>query len=298
MATNNPTVHVTYNSTYGTASYTKTQSGSGWKIVVTAKPKSNGVLRYITMQCDAGQKYTYDYDTNEETTYTTSGHSDCSEIHIAVDFRPATEVYCAVYMDFEVWPEEAGIVVPPQKTVFVRPGEPMSSQSVTVKPNPGWRCYERARWLEGESTDSGDTEAYDPPKTGNFPYSLSWSGHRTDHDSSYTAEHYAHAEFRFEKIPYTLTFDARGGAVNPATKTLYYGDRYGVLPTPTLQGKVFIGWFSSATGGNRITADDIQGTSNKTIYAHWRDVNGLILYSPDNGKILHGDHTGKILYEG
>jgi len=42
---------------------------------------------------------------------------------------------------------------------------------------------------------------------------------------------------------YTVTFDADGGSVDPATKTVTWGQKYGELPTPTITGETFYGWF-------------------------------------------------------
>ena len=42
---------------------------------------------------------------------------------------------------------------------------------------------------------------------------------------------------------YTVTFNADGGTVTPATKLVLYGSTYGTLPTPTKTGKTFFGWF-------------------------------------------------------
>lgn len=42
---------------------------------------------------------------------------------------------------------------------------------------------------------------------------------------------------------YTVTFNADGGTVTPATKLVFYGSTYGTLPTPTKTGKTFYGWF-------------------------------------------------------
>jgi uncharacterized repeat protein (TIGR02543 family) len=67
---------------------------------------------------------------------------------------------------------------------------------------------------------------------------------------------------------YTLTFDAAGGAVSPAGKTVTGGQAYGVLPTPTRTGYTFAGWFTAAIGGEGVTAGTI-AAGDATIYAHW-----------------------------
>jgi uncharacterized repeat protein (TIGR02543 family) len=42
---------------------------------------------------------------------------------------------------------------------------------------------------------------------------------------------------------YTVTFDADGGTVSPATKVVTLGDTYGELPVPVKTGETFYGWF-------------------------------------------------------
>ena len=43
---------------------------------------------------------------------------------------------------------------------------------------------------------------------------------------------------------YTITFNANGGSVSTANKSVTYGSTYGDLPTPTRTGYTFIGWFT------------------------------------------------------
>ena len=70
---------------------------------------------------------------------------------------------------------------------------------------------------------------------------------------------------------YTVTFNANGGSVSPATKTAVYGQTYGTLPTPTRQYYAFLGWFTAASGGTEVTASTTCSLSaNQTLYAHWQ----------------------------
>lgn len=45
---------------------------------------------------------------------------------------------------------------------------------------------------------------------------------------------------------YTLTFNANGGSVSTASKSVTYNSAVGDLPTPTRSGYIFIGWFDSS----------------------------------------------------
>ena len=50
----------------------------------------------------------------------------------------------------------------------------------------------------------------------------------------------------YDNTDYTVTFDANGGTVDTATKTVKYKQKYGQLPVPTRTGYEFMGW--SETG--------------------------------------------------
>lgn len=72
---------------------------------------------------------------------------------------------------------------------------------------------------------------------------------------------------------YTVTWNANGGTVSPASVTKTHGATLGTLPTPTKASTAeysytFAGWFTAATGGTQITASTTV-TKNVTYYAHW-----------------------------
>ena len=48
---------------------------------------------------------------------------------------------------------------------------------------------------------------------------------------------------------------------------------YGDLPVPTRSGYTFVGWFTAADGGTRVTAST-KVTGNVTYYAHWEKIGG------------------------
>ena len=54
------------------------------------------------------------------------------------------------------------------------------------------------------------------------------------------------ANFSRSANTYTVSFNANGGTVGIASKTVTYGGTYGELPTPSKSGYVFIGWFDSS----------------------------------------------------
>ena len=54
----------------------------------------------------------------------------------------------------------------------------------------------------------------------------------------------------------------------PCTYKAKYNSTY-PTPTITLPGYMFDGWWTSSTGGTRITGEEIMPANNTTIYAHW-----------------------------
>lgn len=68
----------------------------------------------------------------------------------------------------------------------------------------------------------------------------------------------------------TVTFNANGGTVTEATRTVSVGGQYQRLPIPTWNGHNFNGWFTDASGGTQImAATTVTTTVNQTLYAHW-----------------------------
>lgn len=77
----------------------------------------------------------------------------------------------------------------------------------------------------------------------------------------------------FELKSYTVTWNANGGTVSPASITKTYGSTLGTLPTPTRASTAeysytFAGWFTAASDGTQISSTTTV-TSNVTYYAHW-----------------------------
>jgi uncharacterized repeat protein (TIGR02543 family) len=94
----------------------------------------------------------------------------------------------------------------------------------------------------------------------------------------------------------TITFDAQGGTVNPANKTVTYGEPIGELPTPTRTGYTFGGWFTGANGsGTQYSSSTVYNTAdNTTLYAYWTAVlpttyNVSLSASPTEGGSVSGD---------
>lgn len=72
---------------------------------------------------------------------------------------------------------------------------------------------------------------------------------------------------------YTVTWNANGGTVSPASTTKTHGSTLGTLPTPTRASTAeysytFAGWFTAASGGTQISSTTTV-TGDVTYYAHW-----------------------------
>jgi len=68
----------------------------------------------------------------------------------------------------------------------------------------------------------------------------------------------------------TLKFNANGGSVDRTLKYVIKNRSYGELPVPSREGYSFDGWYTSASSGTRVSADDVVShTGVKNLYAHW-----------------------------
>ncbi|MCR5149794.1 MAG: InlB B-repeat-containing protein [Clostridiales bacterium] len=70
---------------------------------------------------------------------------------------------------------------------------------------------------------------------------------------------------------FTIKLDLNGGdSCSKTSITVSVGEKYGELPVPVKAGYNFVGWFTEASGGSKVTSDTVaSGGMSKTIYAHW-----------------------------
>ena len=69
---------------------------------------------------------------------------------------------------------------------------------------------------------------------------------------------------------YTLTFDPNGGTVNSKSKKVGNKLAYGTLPTPIRSGYTFDGWYTSKTGGTKVSTTTKMTAKNMVVYAQWK----------------------------
>ncbi len=97
----------------------------------------------------------------------------------------------------------------------------------------------------------------------------------TDH-ATYTATWTAES--------YTVTLDPAGGAVDPATITVTYGQAVGTLPEPTKEGFTFTGWVDEA--GNPVTAETVYSyAKDSTFVATWLANTYTVTLDPNGGTV-------------
>lgn len=131
-------------------------------------------------------------------------------------------------------------------------GQENTAISVTATPTTG---YNFKHWRYNDSSASG---GYSESTTN--PLKITVTGKR-----DVTAV--------FELKSYTVTWNANGGTVSPASVSKTHGSTLGTLPTPTRASTAeysytFAGWFTAASGGTQISSTTTV-TGNVTYYAHW-----------------------------
>ena len=89
---------------------------------------------------------------------------------------------------------------------------------------------------------------------------------RHDVDGNYKT---AYLEY-FDNTHYTITFDANGGTTTEPTRVVDNGDEIGSFPDASNGDKIFVGWFTDPTGGDKATTD-IVILNDVTYYAHYKD---------------------------
>ena len=109
-----------------------------------------------------------------------------------------------------------------------------------------------------------------PPKVKETVYTTTATNGNTISQFISKYLNYGYKIYRLNTVK--LMFNANGGgAVLPSYYTVAPGFAFSsfvTLPTPTRVNYTFAGWYTSATGGTKITANS-SITSDTTVYAHW-----------------------------
>ncbi len=108
--------------------------------------------------------------------------------------------------------------------------------------------------------------------------------------------HTLYARWRGEQTEITLETDE--GILNSKTVKVYYGSKYyNQLPTPTKENYKFAGWYTSASGGNKITTKSIfTESSPTTLYARWTEKTVKVIFVAFNGEAYEKEVSNGLTY--
>lgn len=90
-----------------------------------------------------------------------------------------------------------------------------------------------------------------------------------------------------------VLFNANGGNCSTTTKKVWKGDKVGNLPTPTRSGYKFLGWYTSANGGTKVSESTVVN-SDVTYYARWKQEVFKITFNANGGKVSKSNCNIKI----
>ena len=91
-----------------------------------------------------------------------------------------------------------------------------------------------------------------------------------DEETKYSHDGYTYVEIWYTAPTYTYTvaLDRNDGGSEVTPLTTGADGKLASLPTPSLDGYTFAGWFTAAEGGTQVTTETVF-TADATIYAHW-----------------------------
>lgn len=82
----------------------------------------------------------------------------------------------------------------------------------------------------------------------------------------------------------TVSLDYNDGVSESESKQIVCGDIYGELPRPDRENYTFLGWFTNADGGEKISQSSTAVTcGNHTLYAHWQINTYPVIFNTDGG---------------
>ena len=83
---------------------------------------------------------------------------------------------------------------------------------------------------------------------------------------------------------YIINFISGNNISNPSNIIVAYNSTYGTLPTVSKTGYTFNGWYTSATGGTKITSSTkVTITSNQTLYGQWTANTYTVTFNANGG---------------
>lgn len=92
------------------------------------------------------------------------------------------------------------------------------------------------------------------------------------------------AQFTYGDAPITITFDPQGGQCSTQKVNTTVNSTLKSVPDAAYEGKRFLGWFTSSTGGTEVNGSTVLRQS-MTLYAHWETIVYKLTFSAGEGKI-------------
>lgn len=98
---------------------------------------------------------------------------------------------------------------------------------------------------------------------------------------------------RWQIIQYTVTYNANGGSVSPASDTVNAGSSV-TLPTPSRSGFTFNGWYTASSGGSFVgnAGSSYTPSSSITIYAQWSAITYTVTWNANGGSVSPTSSSG------
>jgi uncharacterized repeat protein (TIGR02543 family) len=144
-------------------------------------------------------------------------------------------------------------------------------------------------WLTASEMNEGEYEAY-----------IYSDGTTVIFDDSWTSGCSEVSDYTFFAVwndspDVTVHFDANGGSAAAESVGVVYGETYGELPTAIRSGYVFLGWYTAASTGSEVTADDtVSRAYDHTLYAHWADDTYLFAQGEDEDSSSEETFAGNL----
>ena len=120
------------------------------------------------------------------------------------------------------------------------------------------------------------------------------AGNYSAYVTAYNGSGFTDSARIYFSVGITAAFNVNGGNCGTASKRVVTGDKYGSLPNATRSGYIFVGWYTEALGGTRVTDDAVVTSgSNHTLYAHWEADNYIVVFNSSGGSGSMSDQTIK-----
>lgn len=100
---------------------------------------------------------------------------------------------------------------------------------------------------------------------------------------------------RWTANAYTITFEGNGGTCATKTMTGRVDQKIGEMPVPERSYYDFLGWYTSTSGGDQVTADTVRKTDAAfTLYAVWQPQKFTLTFDANGGTCSVASVTGTV----